>query len=136
MSKFEKGRAKTGGRKPSAVQKLKSFRKELAEKRYSVVGAMIDLLNKTRDEQLKFEILKLMLEYSQLKPTTDLDEEGAGVEQISERQLLAIASGDTTSQQGYGPDETSCDQDADDEGQLGCADAFDTTQDVGTVEGE
>ena len=109
-TKFQKGRAKTGGRKAGAG-KLKSFRKALADIKFDVALEMRDLFRKTKDEMLKMELLKLMLEYSQTKPTTDLDEEGADVTNISEAALLAIASGDTIIP--AEPDDSANDSDSD-----------------------
>lgn len=134
MTQFQKGRAKTGGRKAGA-SKLKSFRSQLADIKFSVALEMRDLYRKTKDEMLKIEILKLMLEYSQTKPTTSLDdEESADVTNISERQLLAIASGDTTSPAEPESDADSGDSDVVCEGESEPADALDAEAHDGDVE--
>jgi hypothetical protein len=71
---------------------LRSFRAALAEEGFDAVDELIDLYRSTKDEHLQFAILKLMLEYSQVKPTTDLDEHEADeLNSISEAKLLQLA---------------------------------------------
>lgn len=88
------GRKKgTKNKKPT----LRSFRASLAEEGFDAVDELIDLYHSTKDEHIQFAILKLMLEYSQVKPTTDLDEHEADeLNSISEARLLQLAMGPDT----------------------------------------
>jgi hypothetical protein len=127
MTQFQKGRAKTGGRKPGGLR-FKSIRERLTERKVNVADEAVELLRKTRDEQLKFEIIKFLAEYSQAKPTTNPDEESADVTDISAATLLKLAAGDTTFAAESEPDTAGSDQDALREGDSDAADALDSAE--------
>lgn len=130
---FEKGN-KLGGRKPGSknvATKLKSFRTQLAELKVNIAREIWDLYRKTKDEAMKLELIKLTLQYSQVIPTTDLDEESADVRDISAATLLKLASGDTTIPTEPEPDAVDSDQDAICSGDSNAADALDAAENEG-----
>ena len=59
---FQKGRQKTGGRKKGTPnKKTRAFLEELGE--FRTVKEMVNLFYKTKDESIKYNILKEFLKY-------------------------------------------------------------------------
>jgi hypothetical protein len=122
------------GKKKGSVGKFKSMRQQIVERKLSLVAEAVDLMRKTRDEQLKFEIIKFLAQYSQAIPTSNPEEEGASVSDISERQLLAIAQGNTACATEPDADTTGSDSDVVCEGESDAADALDAETNDGSLE--
>lgn len=131
---FQKGN-KLGGRKPGSTnkRKFKFIREQLTDKNVNIVSEAMDLLRKTRDETLKFEIIKFLAEYSQGKPQDTAGSE-ADVTNISEATLLKLASGDTSALSELDAASDNDDSDALCEGDFDAADAHDSAANDDVVE--
>ena len=93
MGKFEKGKAKTGGRKKGVGNKkpqLKPLRMELAELGFNVGQALINELNNATETEHRITILKLIITYTNIVPVIETykDEEDEQDDHLDDEQLL------------------------------------------------